>query len=210
MVGLRRFRGVSLFALLAMLVLVLAACGAPAAAPADAPAAEDAGAEEAAAEDAGGEEGEKVLNILYWQAPSIPHPYLSSGTKDLDVASLTLEPLAAITPEGELMPDLAVEIPTLENGGISEDLTTVTWTLKEGVKWSDGTDLTAEDVVFTGEYCIDPETGCVYSARFDGVTSIEAVDPLNVKITFDGPTPYPYLPFVSYYGGQISAESPIC
>ena len=58
------------------------------------------GGEEAAAEDAGGEEGEQVLNILYWQAPSLPNPLLSGGTKDQDVASLTLEPLASITPNG--------------------------------------------------------------------------------------------------------------
>ena len=84
MEGLRKFRGVVLLTLLVIAVLALAACGAPAAAPADAPAAEEGAAEETAA-DTADDGGEEVLNILYWQAPSIPNPHLSGGTKDQDV-----------------------------------------------------------------------------------------------------------------------------
>ena len=46
------------------------------------------------------------LNILYWQAVSIMTPYLSSGTKDLEAASLVLEPLARFNEEGEIVPYL--------------------------------------------------------------------------------------------------------
>ena len=62
---------------------------------------------------------EKVLTILYWQAPSLPGPFLSSRFKDRDAGAVTLEPLAKYTPDGDLTPALAVEIPTLENGGVS-------------------------------------------------------------------------------------------
>ena len=62
---------------------------------------------------------EKVLTILYWQAPTLPGPYLSSGTKDTDAGAVTLEPLAKYDPDGNLVPALAARIPTLENGGLS-------------------------------------------------------------------------------------------
>ena len=58
------------------------------------------------------------LNILYWQAVSIMTPYLSSGTKDLEAASLVLEPLARFNEQGEIVPYLVTEIPTVENGGV--------------------------------------------------------------------------------------------
>ncbi len=197
-----------LLGLLLALAMVFSACASPAA-PADTGASDEAAEESSgdAAADSAGEEGEEVLNILYWQAPSIPNPHLSGGTKDQDVSAITHEPLANISPEGELVPTLAVEIPTLENGGVSEDLTSITWNLLEGVKWSDGSDFTADDVVFTWQYCTDTATGCVNISAFDGVQSVEAVDPLTVKITFDGPNPYPYLPFVSNYTGGILQQA---
>ena len=71
-------------------------------------------------------EEEKVLTILYWQAPSLLGPYLVAGNKDTDAGAVTLEPLASYDPDGELTPRLAAEIPTLENGGISEDLMSIT------------------------------------------------------------------------------------
>lgn len=137
-----------------------------------------------------------TLTILYWQAASVANPYLSGGTKDLDASAIVLDPLAYYDETGKLVPYLAAEIPTLENGDVSEDLTTVTWKLKEGVLWSDGTPFTAEDVVFTWEYCVNPETGCGSVTSYEGVSTVEAVDDYTVKITFDGPKPFPYDPFV--------------
>ena len=58
------------------------------------------------------------VNILYWQAVSIMTPYLSNGTKDVEAASLVLEPLARFDEKGDMVPYLAQEIPTLENGGV--------------------------------------------------------------------------------------------
>ena len=85
------------------------------------------------------------VNILDWQAISIMTPFLSNGTKDIEAASLVLEPLARFDETGQLVPYLAAEIPTLENGGVSEDLTSITWKLKDGLLWSDGTPVTARD-----------------------------------------------------------------
>ena len=140
---------------------------------------------------------EKVLTILYWQAPTLPGSYLSGGFKDRDAGAITLEPLAKYDPDGNLVPALASEIPTIENGGFSQDLMSITWKLKEGLKWSDGSDMTAEDVAFSWLYCMDEETGCTSESSFDGIASVEALDNLTIKITFDAPTPYPYSAFVS-------------
>jgi peptide/nickel transport system substrate-binding protein len=142
------------------------------------------------------------LNILYWQAVSIMTPYLSNGTKDLEASSLVIEPLARFDENGDMVPYLAEGIPTVENGGVSEDLTTVTWKLKPGLLWSDGTAVTAEDAVFSWQYCTDPEGGCAQLPNYDDVTNVEAVDELTIKVTFGVAKPYPYGPFVG-------AQSPI-
>lgn len=164
-------------------------------------------------------EPERVLTILYWQAPSIPNPYLSGGYKDRDAAAVTLEPLASYTPEGELVPRLAVEVPTVTNGGVATDLTSITWTLRDGLLWSDGSEVTAEDVVFTWRYCTDEATGCTAGDAFSGITSVEAADTRTVRITFDAPTSYPYSAFVgagtpiissTQFAGCVGAAAVTC
>ena len=152
---------------------------------------------------ADGHEGERgrdgQVNIIYWQAPSILNPFLSGGTKDIESASLVIEPLGRYDQNGALVPYLAEEIPTVENGGVSADLTSITWKLKEGLVWSDGTAVTSTDVKFTADYCMHPEGGCAQLAKFDGVQSVDIVDDLTVKVTFNQPQPNPYGPFM---GGQ--------
>jgi len=147
-----------------------------------------------------GEDGQ--LNIIYWQAPSTLNPYLSGGTKEVEAASLVLEPLAGFDDTGALVPRLVDEVPTVENGGVAADLTSITWVLSEGITWSDGSPVTSADVVFTWQYCTDPEGGCAQSNYFDGVASVEAVDERTVRVNFAEPKPFPYTAFVG-------AESPI-
>ena len=136
------------------------------------------------------------LNIFYWQAPSILNPYLSSGTKDVESASLVVEPLAGFDEKGNVFARLAADVPTVDNGGVAADYTSITWKLKEGLKWSDGTPVTSADVVFTAEYCMHPEGGCAQLARYEGIDKVEAVDDLTVKVTFKAPKYNPYQAFV--------------
>jgi peptide/nickel transport system substrate-binding protein len=136
------------------------------------------------------------VNVLYWQAPSILNPYLSSGTKDVETASLILEGLAGFDEKGVVFPRLAESVPTVENGGITEDLTQITWKLKPGLLWSDGTPVTSADAKFTYEYCTHPEGGCAQAARYEGISSIETPDDLTIVITFAAPKPNPYTAFV--------------
>jgi peptide/nickel transport system substrate-binding protein len=136
------------------------------------------------------------VNIIYWQAVSTLNPYLSSGTKDVETASLVIEPLAGFNEKGEVIARLAAEVPTVENGGVSADLTTITWKLKPGLLWSDGTPVTSADVVFSANYCMAPDGGCAQLARYEGIKSVEAVDDLTVLVTYDEPRPNPYTAFV--------------
>jgi len=142
-----------------------------------------------------GTDGE--VKLTFPQAVSIMNPYLTGGTKDIYASSMVLEPLAGLTPEGVLVPKLVTEIPTLENGGISEDRTSITWKLLPDLKWSDGTPVTADDAVFTWQYCTDPAGGCSQATKYEGVASVEAVDPSTIKVTFSGPKANPYTAFVS-------------
>ncbi|SEQ38548.1 peptide ABC transporter substrate-binding protein [Thalassovita taeanensis] len=139
------------------------------------------------------------VNIIYWQAPSILNPYLSSGTKDIESGSLVVEPLGRYDQTGGLVPYLAEGIPTVENGGVAEDLKSITWKLKSGLLWSDGTPVTSADVKFTADYCMHPEGGCAQLAKFEGVESIDTPDDLTVVVHFSEAKPNPYGPFM---GGQ--------
>lgn len=212
------------FALLLVLIIpILAACGgsatapaatsapaapaatsapaAPAATSAPAPTAEPAKPTDAPAPTAAPEPQKGGdLKILYWQAITILNPHQATGTKDFDGATVILEPLARYSEKDELTPYLAEEIPTIENGGIAKDGTTITWKLKKGVKWSDGSDFTADDVVFTWQYCADKETACTTVANFEPIAKVEAVDPTTVKVTWKEPTPNPYVSFVGQQG----------
>ena len=145
-------------------------------------------------------QGEETLRLLYWQAPTILNPHLSTGTKDFEASRITYEPLASFNAAGEMVPYLAAEIPSTENGGVAEDYTSVTWTLKEGVTGSDGEPFPAEDVVFTFDYTTNPEVGSVTSAVYQTIESVEAVDDTTVLITFKEPTVAWFEPFVGTNG----------
>ena len=138
------------------------------------------------------------LNLLYWQAPSTMNPNLSGGTKELEASSVVLEPLARYDEKGNMLPWLAESIPTVANGGVSKDLTSITWKIKRGIKWSDGSALTADDAVFTYEYCTNPDTGCTQTNYYSDIQSVKAIGSQTVKIQFKVPKPFPYQAFVGY------------
>lgn len=136
------------------------------------------------------------VNIIYWQAPSIMNPYLSGGNKDLEAASLVIEPLARYDQNGDMVAWLAREIPTLANGGVSADLKSITWQLRDGLLWSDGSPVTSEDVRFTWQYCTADGGGCAQAQKYRDVTRVDAPDAQTVTVHFAGPKPFPYGPFV--------------
>ena len=130
------------------------------------------------------------LKTLWWQAVSILNCHLAVGVKDNDGSRLFSEPLAAFDPDGNLVPILAAEVPSLENGGVAKDGLSVTWKLKKNVQWHDGKPFTADDVVFTWEFAADPATAATTAGNYKDIARIDKVDSHTVKIGFKNPTPF--------------------
>jgi peptide/nickel transport system substrate-binding protein len=149
---------------------------------------------------ASNQEREKTLKLLYWQAPTILNPHLSSGYKDYEASRIALEPLATYDENGEMVLFLAAEVPTRENGLVAADGKSVIWKLKQGVNWSDGTPFTAADVVFTYEFLVNPEVAANSAAVYESIESVEAIDDYTVKVNFKEPNPAWSLPFVGSEG----------
>jgi peptide/nickel transport system substrate-binding protein len=133
--------------------------------------------------------GGGALKLLFWQGPSLLNPHFAIGAKDSEGCRIFYEPLAAWDRDGNLVPVLAAEIPSLEDGGVAADGKSVTWKLKKGVQWHDGHPFTADDVVFNWEYAVDPATAAASVGRFQDL-KVEKIDPLTVRIWFDKPTPF--------------------
>ena len=151
-----------------------------------------------------GSDGE--VRILYWQAPSMMNPYLSGGTKEQHAASLVIEPLARYDENGKLVPWLAKSVPTLDNGGVSKDLKTITWQLKSGLKWSNGEPVSSDDIIFSWRYCTAEGGGCAQSTNFSNVKNVEKINNDTVKVIFDVAKPFPYGPFVGAQSPIINAK----
>ena len=139
------------------------------------------------------------LKMLLWQAPTLLNPHFASGTKDQIASRIFYEPLAGWDKDGNLIPQLAAEIPTKANGGLSADGKVVTWKIKQGVKWHDGKPLTADDVVFTWEYAADPATAAYTTGSYKDI-KVEKVDEHTVKVIFADATPFWADPYVGVAG----------
>ena len=75
--------------------------------------------------------GGGTIKVLWWQSPTLLNPHFAVGTKDQDGSRIFYEPLAGWDGNGTLIPILAAEIPTPENGGVSRDGKQITWKLKD-------------------------------------------------------------------------------
>lgn len=146
--------------------------------------------------------GGGTLKVLWWQAPTLLNPHFAIGTKDQDASRIFYQPLAGWDPEGNLIPVLAAEVPSKENGGLAEDGKSVTWKLKQGVKWHDGQAFTADDCVFNWQYGRDPATAAVTIGKYQDV-QVEKVDDHTVKVIFPQPQPFWADTFVGNYGCLI-------
>jgi peptide/nickel transport system substrate-binding protein len=139
------------------------------------------------------------LKMLWWQAPTLLNPHFATGTKDQDASRIFYEPLAGWDGDGNLVPVLAATVPTVENGGLAEDGTSVIWKLKQGVTWHDGKLFTADDCVFTWEYAADPATAATTIGSYKDV-KVTKVDDHTVRVDFPKPTPFWADTFVSANG----------
>lgn len=141
-----------------------------------------------------------TLTMLYWQAPTVLNPHMAQAAKDRAACRITYEPLASYDRNGNLVPFLAAEIPSLENGGVAADGRSVTWKLKQGVRWSDGKPFTAADVLFTYRFATDPAIRAPTSGSYSAIQTVEATNDFTVRISFKDVNPAWAQPFVGVMG----------
>jgi len=133
--------------------------------------------------------GGGALRALWWQGATLLQPHFATGTKDQEASRIFYEPLGSWDKDGNLVPILAAEVPSRENGGLSADGKSVTWKLKKGVTWHDGQPFTADDCVFTWEYAKDTATAAVTNGVYKDVT-VTKVDSHTVRVSFAKATPF--------------------
>ena len=133
-----------------------------------------------------GEGGE--LRIIQWQAATVLNAHRATGNKDYMASDVVNEPLMRYAEDGTLLPNLVTQVPSVENGQLAEDLSTVTFTLIPDVLWSDGEPFTARDVQFTWEWITTESNAAVTVAAWDVIENIEVVDDLTLTVTFENPS----------------------
>ncbi len=143
-----------------------------------------------------------------WQAVSNLNSYYDNSFSTSQVLAATMRGLWTVTSDGHWKPDLAAKMPKFSDDSIrqAEDGSfEVDIELREGLKWSDGTDLTLNDLRFTWEWMMDPDqTGLVSGVTgWEDITDIEvAADGLTATVKFDKP----YAGFYGLLGGVLLPE----
>ena len=176
----------NLYILMSLVVLAsmtLAACGGAApATEAPAPTEAPAATEPPAPVPSG------TATITFTQEPDNLNPlyttmFFSGITRDF-----WLKALWSFDEKNQPVPELAAEIPSPENGGVSEDGKTLTIKLRDDITWSDGEPVTADDFVFTYDMIMSDKN--VVQSRYpyeDYVESVEAQDPQTIVVHFKEP-----------------------
>lgn len=151
--------------------------------------------------------GESQIVIVIPEDPPSFNASLSDTGYDALVMELVMLGLADLDPEGNVFPELASELPTVENGGVIADeengTMDVTWNLRTDITWSDGTPVSSDDVIFTYNALIDPELGS-WTQGIDYVDGIEKVDDDTFVIHYN--TIYPG--YLYQFGGEQMAIWP--
>jgi peptide/nickel transport system substrate-binding protein len=140
------------------------------------------------------------LDLLWWQAVDIINPHLAQGTKDFDASNVIYEALAYVGDDGQLIPRLATEIPSVTDGTVDEDGMWVEWSLRDDVTWQDGEPFNAEDVRFTWEFVVDEATTATTFATYEMIDDVEIVDDFTVRLHFREQTPGWFVPFTGGNG----------
>ncbi|SDG87634.1 peptide ABC transporter substrate-binding protein [Alloyangia pacifica] len=128
------------------------------------------------------------LVLAFSQEPTVFNPLMPHIEVDEGVYYAVFDTLFDFDPDGEFFPILAAEVPTVANGGISEDGLSWTLKLKEGVTWHDGTPFTAEDVKFSLELTMDPDFRSFRSTGYKFMRNITVVS--DTELTWEMSEPF--------------------
>jgi peptide/nickel transport system substrate-binding protein len=119
---------------------------------------------------------EKVVTMGIYQEPENLNTYIGVQTVITYVHRPFAEYLIDVNDKGEYVPVLVSEVPSVANGGVSEDGLTITYKLKKGVKWSDGQPFTSADVKFTWEALVNPKNLVKSRSGYELIESVETPD----------------------------------
>ncbi len=170
----------------------------PATSPGSAPEGRPATGTENQERGAGGE-----LRLLSYQAAGVLAAHSGQGGKDFYPAALVSESPLIYNASGELLPNLVVEVPSIENGLLSEDLLTATFTFLPDLTWSDGEPVTANDLVFTWQWVTNQDNASVNIGIWETIESITAEDDKTAVVTFKSARVNWFDPFVSVSEGAL-------
>jgi peptide/nickel transport system substrate-binding protein len=126
--------------------------------------------------------GQLVYGSL--QEPNNLNPLLSDLLSTAEVSSLIFSGLVLTNDKGEWVADLATEVPTRRNGGVSPDGLTVTYKLRSGVTWQDGAAFTSADVKYTWETIMNRKVNVISRDGFDKIAAVDTPDSNTVVIRF--------------------------
>jgi len=113
--------------------------------------------------------------------PTLINPVLTTHTVSASLISLIFNSLVRVNSNGEIAPDLA------ESWEISSDQRQYTFYLKKGITFHDGVELTAEDVQFTYDLIMDPNTQSALRSHYELVEKFEALDKYTFKVILKKP-----------------------
>lgn len=125
--------------------------------------------------------------IVSAQEPRTLMPHLDLLTLSREVQRLVFDGLLTLDENGEYVPRLAAEVPSVENGGVSQDGRTYTFKLRQGVKWQDGRPFTAADVEFTWKMITDQKLPVPSRVVWADVTKVETPDVHTIRFHFGKP-----------------------
>jgi peptide/nickel transport system substrate-binding protein len=114
--------------------------------------------------------------------PNTLNPILSTHNIEAFVDDLLFLKLVTLDAQHRHVPQLAAEVPTLQNGDISKDGLTITYHLRKDAKWSDGRPVTSADVKYTWQQIMNPKNNVVSRHGFDMIRTLETPDPYTVVL----------------------------
>jgi len=128
-----------------------------------------------------------TVRVGLWEEPHTLNPIVSSMSFEYDVYQLEFDGLIRYDDHARAVPDLAREVPSLANGGISRDGRTLTYHLVHNARWHDGVPVTAADVIYTWQQIMNPNNDVASRSGYDRIVSIDAPDPYTVRVHLRGP-----------------------
>ena len=128
-----------------------------------------------------------VVRLAIIAEPNTLNPVMSGLIQEGYVEGAIFNGLLKFDDKANLLPDLALQVPSLSNGGISRDGKTITYHLRRDVKWQDGVPFTAADVAFTYRTYTNPHVNSFYTATYQRISQLDTPDPYTVVIHMKQP-----------------------